>query len=256
MTSGQKIPDKVTEETFFIQVEAGQMPVFTAGPENNQRHPGLILIHEIFGLNDHIKSVARRFAKHSLRVFAPDLFFMAEKSESYRNDLNNMRSFWASMPDTRIIDYMQAVLDHARSLLVVPEQIGTIGYCMGGAMAFMLAGSSAEIAWAIDYYGRVKYPQLSANKPRHPVDYAAGLKCPVLGIFAGNDELITPADRAVLVDAVKAAGQQIQRKVYEDAPHAFFNETREHYRPEAAADAWQTTLEFIDNRVAALNMVT
>ncbi len=235
---------KLKESLINIKNQGRSVPVFITGPDDAVRYPAMILIHEIFGLNEHIKDVARRCAGQAMRVFAPDLF--AEARPEQRKDLDSMRNIWSSIPDSRLIDDVKATCNFAKSNGDINEEdIGALGFCMGGAIAFMSACSEPSIAWVVDFYGRVTYPQLSENKPKNPVDYSPGLKCPVLGIFAGNDELITPEDRALFVAAIQAAGQKVEMQVYDNAPHAFFNDTREHYNPQAAAVAWESTLRFI-----------
>lgn len=228
------------------------MPVFTVGPGDDNKYPGLIVVHEIFGLNDHIRDVARRFAAQNLRVFAPDLFEGADGVPSDKDtNLDAMRKVWSQIPDSQLIADMQSVFEFAAARPdVVAEKIGSIGYCMGGAIAFMFACETPASAWVIDYYGRVKYPELTQTKPKHPVDYAATINCPVLGLFSGCDALIPQSDVDLLQQEV-AKRADVEIKVYPDAPHAFFNDTRDHYHEDAAKDAWNLTIDFIGRHSAA-----
>jgi Dienelactone hydrolase and related enzymes len=232
------------EQTTTIARNGRQMPVYIVGPDDDQAYPGLIVVHEIFGLNDHIRDVARRFAGENLRVFAPDLFEGAEGVPEDRN-LDGMRKVWSQIPDAQLIEDMQSVFELAAARPdVLAEKIGCIGYCMGGAIAFMFACQTPASAWVIDYYGRVKYPELTQAKTKHPVDYAATISCPVLGLFSGCDALIPQSDIDLLEQSV-AKRVDVEVRVYPDAPHAFFNDTREHYREDAAKDAWNLTMDFI-----------
>ncbi|MBC7999667.1 MAG: dienelactone hydrolase family protein [Leptolyngbya sp.] len=227
-----------------------KIPVYTAQPGHEKKLPALILIHEIFGVSEHIKELATRFAKQGLRVFAPELFAASPafpKDPAKKEDLDTMREVWSSIPDTVLIDDLKAILlQIQKSPNIIPDAVGTIGYCMGGAIAFMFAASAQEISFAIDYYGRIKYPQLTEAKPTHPLDFSSSLKCPLLSIFAGQDELITPAHIELLKAKLEAAEADFEVKVFENAPHAFFNDTREHYQPQAASQAWNITLNFIE----------
>jgi len=246
----------VSEKSFVLKEEelpfAGggrKLPVFVVGPEEGS-HPGLILVHEIFGLNDHIRDVSRRFAAQGLRVFAPDLFFGRDGLPEDRNDLDAMRAVWANIPDEELISDLRRLHAFAASRDdVIAETIGAIGYCMGGAIAFMFACSLPHIAFVIDYYGRIRYPQLSANKPRHPIEYLRGNVCPVLGLFSGVDPLIPQEDVDLFHETLKKCSPDLVVKVYPNAPHAFFNDQRENYDKEAADDAWALTLEFIERQV-------
>jgi carboxymethylenebutenolidase len=229
-----------------IPIGARKLPLFIAAPHGVERRPALILIHEIFGVNDHIRDVARRFAAQGMRVYAPDLFAAEPEAPADRNDLNAMRSLWASIPDSQLIGDLKVVMQHAISNdPVIPEQIGTIGYCMGGAIAFMFACETPEIACVADYYGRIFYPELTSNKPKHPIDYAFGLHGAYLGLFAGDDELITAEHIGALTKRMEENEKSFQIKVYDRVPHAFFNDRRPNYRKEAAQDAWELTLKFM-----------
>lgn len=234
------------EQTITIDRNGRQMPVFVVGPDDDKAYPALIVVHEIFGLNDHIRDVACRFAQQNLRVFAPDLFEGAEGVPADKDtNLDAMRKVWSQIPDQQLIADMQSVFELAAARPdVVSDKIGSIGYCMGGAIAFMFACETPASAWVVDYYGRVKYPELTATKAKHPVDYASGINCPLLGVFSGCDALIPQTDIDLLQQTVSKR-VEVKIKVYPDAPHAFFNDTREHYRADAAKDAWNLTLDFI-----------
>jgi len=162
-----------------------------------------------------------------------------------------MRTAWSKIPDSTLIADLQTILalaqanDHVDS-----DKIGTIGFCMGGAIAFMFACSSPSIAWVVDFYGRIFYPQLSDAKPKHPIDYTY-LSCPVLALFAGIDELITPEHVEAFKTKLAESGKAHEVDVYHDAKHAFFNDQREFYDPDAAEDAWKRTLEFIAKHTRA-----
>ena len=242
------------EEEFLLRRDGRELPVFAVGPAD-VASPGLILIHEIFGLNDHIRDVSRRFAKElGLRVFAPDLFADREGLPEDKNNLDAMRAVWAKIPDAEVITDLQALYQQiSKREDVLADTVGTIGYCMGGAMALMFACSTPYIAFLIDYYGRVKYPELTATKTKHPIDYASGNVCPTLGLFSGIDALIPVSDVEELDAKLKQYSPNVQFKVYPDAPHAFFNDTRDHYDETAAKDAWQRTVEFIDRQISVKN---
>src|ERR1035437_9162017 len=150
------------EEMLHLDRNGRSMPVYVAGPERTGQYPAVIIVHEIFGLNDHIKDVARRFANQSMVAYAPDLFDGYPQSPTNHDDLDAMRALWQTIPDSQLISDLQEVLNLAQlNRAVLSEKIGTIGFCMGGAIAFMFACSTPAVSWVADYYGRIKYPQLS-----------------------------------------------------------------------------------------------
>lgn len=224
----------------------GTLPVFTVSPDDNRSYPAIILVHEIFGLNEHIKDVARRFARSSVAVYAPDLFAYSRDLPEDRNDLAAMRNVWAGITDEQLISDLQAVFSLARSSEHVNgKSIGALGYCMGGAIAYMFACRTPLLAWIIDYYGRIYYPGITDTKPRNPIDYTGGLNCPLLAFFAGLDDLITAEHIKNFEKKLTDLGKSYQIKTYPSAKHAFFNDMREFYHQEAANDSWHTTLSFI-----------
>ncbi len=249
--SEKNILHEITEEETTYDCNGRNLPLFIAGPASNKKAPALILVHEIFGLNDHIRDVARRFAAQGIRTFATDLFHGRENMPEDKNDLQGMRAVWEKIPDGELIGDLQVLfLAITKRQDVITQSIGTLGYCMGGAIAFMFACSNPSVAFAIDYYGRVKYPELTTEKPKHPIDYAVGKICPVLGIFSGIDPLITLADVELFEQTAMKYASHAEVKVYLNAPHAFFNDRRDNYREEEAKDAWQLTLAFIDRHMS------
>lgn len=237
----------ICEEELNLSRPYGSLPVFACYPDDNKKHPALILVHEIFGVNEHIKDVARRFAREGYVVHAPDLFACSPVSPGDRKEISVMRGVWASISDEQLIEDLQAVFRGLRaSPRVVPAAIGTLGYCMGGAISYMFACRTPMLAWIVDYYGRIWYQDITSEKPRHPISYTGGLNCPMLGLFAGVDDLIPAEHVNDLQKKLSDLGKSFQLKTYHGAKHAFFNDTREFYHHEAACDAWQLTLAFMD----------
>jgi carboxymethylenebutenolidase len=216
---------------------------------NKERLPCLIIVHEIFGVNEHIRDVARRFARHGMKVFAPDLFSSSPlwpQKEEERENLDVMRKVWASIPDSELMADLDRVYAKIQTLPGCSSNVGVIGYCMGGAISLMFGCHEPRLSYVIDYYGRIRYGTTLATKPKDPVDYIVPLKAPVLALFAGKDELITAEHIAHFSQRMVELGKSFQLKVYEDASHAFFNDRRPNYNAPASEDAWQRTLAFIN----------
>jgi carboxymethylenebutenolidase len=233
------------EQTISLNGQAGELPTFIAHPNDGKKYPGVIVVHEIFGLNDHIRSVARRLAQESMTVYAPCLFAHAKPSN--QDDLAVMREIWSKIPDSQLIADLQTVMaEMKKSEFVKADSIGTIGFCMGGAIAYMFACETPDIAWVADFYGRLFYPQLTEAKAKHPIDFTPGLPGPVLGIFAGIDDLITHEHIMLFRKALLDHKKEADVHIFDDAHHAFFNDEREFYHAQAAEESWKLTLSFID----------
>ncbi|MBX9689929.1 MAG: dienelactone hydrolase family protein [Candidatus Obscuribacterales bacterium] len=243
----QKPSTALREEELSLQRSGRSLPVFRVYPDDNKAHPAIILVHEIFGLNEHIKDVARRLARESYTVYAPELFDVSTDYPINRNDLSQMREVWGSISDEQILGDLQAVFASARqSPQVIATAIGSMGFCMGGAIAYMFACRNPLLAYVVDFYGRIYYQEITENKARHPIAYTGGLNCPMLGLFSGIDPLIPEEQINILKTKLSDLGKTYQLKVYPRAKHAFFNDTRELYDHESANDAWQLTLAFIE----------
>ena len=194
--------------------------------------PGVIVIQEWWGLVPHIEDVTDRFAKEGFFALAPDLYH-GEK---------------ATGPDQAGKLMMALDIDHAEKDLsgaidylksqpgVTGGKVGTVGFCMGGALSLFAASKNAAVGACVVFYGG--HPKVQPDLPN--------LKAPVLGIWAGKDGFVTPAVVADLDRKLTELGKPHEFHTYPNADHAFFNDTRkEVYDPSASADAWQKTLAFL-----------
>jgi carboxymethylenebutenolidase len=199
-------------------------------PEGGGKVPALVLIQEWWGVNDHIRAVAKRFADEGFLVLAVDLYHgevTRDGAEAARlmQELDGKRA----MDDIAgAVAYLAA---HARS----NGNVGVVGFCMGGAYSFAAASAVPEIKAAVPFYG---------IPPAERMDFAR-MKAPILTHVATKDQWVTEARAKQVIDAVNAHGGSAKMEVYE-ADHAFFNDTRpEVHVPEAAKLAFDRTLAFL-----------
>jgi carboxymethylenebutenolidase len=205
---------------------------FLARPKENRTYPAVIVIHEIWGLVDHIKDVAARLAREGYVALAVDLFEGKAVSK-----LEDGRKFREQFTEEKILKDLDGGFNLLKDLPYVnPKRIGSIGFCMGGGLSLLLACHNRELEAAAVFYGR---------NPS-PIDRVKDIQCPILGNYAGADMAITESDIDLLKQTLTKYGKTFDIKIYPDAPHAFFNDTRESYRPEAAKDAWERTLQFFN----------
>ena len=194
--------------------------------------PGVVVIQEWWGLVDHIKDVCDRFAAEGFVALAPDLYHgKTTKSPDEAGKLMMaMRIDEAERVLGAAVDYL-STLDSTTS-----EKIGAVGFCMGGALALYTATKNPKVGACVVFYGG--HPKVKPDLPN--------LHAPVLGLYAEKDGFVTPALVRDLERKLRDLGKQIEVNIYKDADHAFFNDTRpEVYNAEAAADAWQRTVEFL-----------
>lgn len=219
-------------------------------PADDGPHPAVIVLQEIWGLNDHIKDIAWRFAREGYVALAPDIY--SREGTPATQTLEVLRPFMMAIPESRIIQDLRAAVAYLGELPSIHrDRIGAVGFCIGGAWARLLACHEPSLAACVDFYGRIRYPELSPAKPKHPVEYVPTLACPFLGLFAGDDPVILPDHVKELEQTLARHGKTFEIHVYPGVPHAFFNDTRDSYRPEAAQDAWAKTLAFFERHLRA-----
>jgi carboxymethylenebutenolidase len=208
---------------------------YLALPDGNGPHPGVVVIHEAYGLNDNIKDITRRFADSGYAALAVDLF-------SDRNRAICMARYMAGMlrgsVDRAGVPDLKSALTHlAAQPEVDPNRVGAIGFCLGGSFA---------IAWACtDDRLKAIAPFYAAN-PR-PLEAVRRL-CPVVGSYPEKD-FTTKAGRA-LDAALDQYSIPHDIKIYPGAGHSFFNDTSPAHDKAAAADSWSRVLAFFGQHLA------
>jgi carboxymethylenebutenolidase len=205
---------------------------FLARPEGAERAPAVVVVHEWWGLSDHIKDVARRFARAGYIAAAPDLY-----DGAVTRDEREASRLMGALPQEKALDYLQTVVADLRGRGEVTS-VGVTGFCMGGTFALLLP-CHTRLEAAAPFYGDV------------PADTSilARLSCPVLFVGGARDNWITVDKMGRLDRALAQHGKEGEVKIY-DAGHAFFNDTRpEAYEPSHARDAWQRVLDFFSRHL-------
>ncbi len=203
-------------------------------PDGDGPHPGVVVIHEAYGLNEHIKDVTQRFASQGYAALAVDLF-------SDRNKTICMTRYMAGMlrgsVDRFGVQDLKAGLTYLAGLPEVDSaRVGAIGFCMGGSFA---------VAWACtDERLKAVAPFYAAN-PR-PIDAVKRI-CPVVGSYPEKD--FTAGSGRALDAALTKYQVRHDIKIYPDAHHSFFNDARGRYNKAAAEDAWARVLKFFDTQL-------
>ena len=200
--------------------------------------PGVIVIQEWWGLVPQIEHVADRFANEGFVALAPDMYHgQATKSPDEAGKLMmSLRVDEAERDLAGAIDHL-AALPGVRG-----PKVGTIGFCMGGALSLFAASKNPEVGACVVFYG---------GHPNIKPDLAA-LGAPVLGIYAGKDGFVNPQVVAELDRQLTSFGKPHTFHTYADAAHAFFNEERpDVYDAAAAKDAWAKTLAFLRRELQA-----
>jgi carboxymethylenebutenolidase len=204
---------------------------FLAWSESGSARPGLIVLQEFWGLNDHIKDVTRRLAAEGFVALAPDMY-----DGKVTNDPNEARQLLTSMDQVAALQKLHGAVAYLKTNTnVMKDRIGVIGFCMGGFLALNLACHNRDIRVATPFYGRIPPDSVLEN-----------LTAPVLYFFGEQDHHLPVADVDRLEQFLKRTGRTGGVVRYPQADHAFFNDTRkEVYREDDAKDAWAKALAFL-----------
>lgn len=194
--------------------------------------PGVIVIQEWWGLVDHIKDVCDRFADEGYVALAPDLYH-GETTKSPDEAGKMMMSLRVDQAEKDLRGAIQYLLAHEAT---TGDKVGTVGFCMGGALSLYAASKNEQVGACVVFYGI--HPNVKPDLPN--------LKAPVLGIYAERDQSTPPEAVRDLEQKLKGLGKSVEMHIYPNVGHAFFNDTRpEVYDARSAEDAWRRTVEFL-----------
>lgn len=209
---------------------------YLAQPDDGETHPGVIVIQEWWGLNDHIKDVANRIAAEGFVALAPDLYHGVAATEP-----DEARKLVMELDQAAAVDEIGSAMQHLLTLdNVSGETVGVVGFCMGGGLAARTnVGDQNELVGAVVMF----YGQPLAEHE------GALAHAPLLGLFGEADTGITPDAIAAMQSGLEAAGIPVETVIYPDAQHAFFNDTRASYNADASADAWERTLAWFNEHL-------
>ena len=219
------------EEVTYVQIGGKPVRGYYAKPKGARGDlPGLIVIHEWWGLNDNIRAMTRRLAGEGYQALAVDLFggAVADNPDAAMKQVNNVLQ--NTGPAEENLRRAAAYLENKGA-----KKLGVIGWCFGGGWSLATAMLMPDkIDATVLYYGRLE------TDPKK----LSAIKSPILGIFGAADSSIPIAGVRQFEDALKKLGKPVEIKIYEGAGHAFANSSGGNYRPDAAKDAWQRTTAF------------
>ena len=231
------VAEPVTASVVAIQRASGQpMEAYLALPYGEGPFPGVVVIHEIFGLNENIRQIAQRFSGEGYAALALDLFSTGGRVACLLRIFHGM--LLRPLKNGVVADLRAGVDFLKRWPEVDPERIGVIGFCMGGSYALQLACVDDELRVASVFYGM---------NPR-PLE-AVARACPIVGSYPEKDFTANAARQ--LEPLLEEYRVPHDIKIYPEARHSFFNDTGVAYHSGAAADAWRRTLAFFDRHLKA-----
>ena len=227
-------------------------------PSEGVSWPAVIVIQEIFGVNEHIQKVCDRFAANGYVAVAPALFHREHPNPKLGYSPEDMQAginYMSAMNDEEIVTDINETLNYILGgdnrtpyNRTAGQKVGIVGYCVGGRITYLAATSCSRLDAAVAYYpGRVLVPFGDDNPA--PIDLTGNIKIPLMGQFGDQDGNPSPADVETIEARLDAAGVSYDFKMYAGAGHGFNCDERDSYHAEAAEDAWARTLGFFNQHL-------
>jgi len=224
------------------------VPFFYAMPAGKKNLPVVLVIQEIFGVHEYIADTCRRFAKAGYLAIAPELYARQGDPATYTQMAKLMAEVVSKVPDAQVMADLDGAVKWAGENGGNLKKVAITGFCWGGRITWLYAEQSKNVKAGVAWYGRL-VGTASELTPKHPLDLAASLKAPVLGLYGGQDGGIPLTTVNQMKDALAEAGAKgnaaakaSEFVVYKDAPHAFHADYRPSYRKDEAADGFQRAL--------------
>ncbi|HTN71791.1 MAG TPA: dienelactone hydrolase family protein [Methylomirabilota bacterium] len=231
----------VTGSTIELATPDGKMEAYEAKPKATGTYPGIVVLMEAFGLNDHIKKVTERIAQEGYVAIAPDLYHRESERVVPYSDLQKAVGIMNRLQDQKVMADVGAALAHLKSQSNVKAgALGVTGFCMGGRFTYLSAAHhNKDVKAAVAFYGG----GIPMGNPS-PLSRTGEIKSPIYLFFGGKDPLI-PQDHVDKINAELTAKKiNFQLKLYPEATHGFFCDERPSYHPESAKDAWEKLKSF------------
>ncbi len=236
---GSPVANDLRTEDISIPGPGSTLLGYLAQPADAAKsYPGVLVIHENRGLNEHTKDIARRYANEGFVALAVDL--VSRKGGSHPTDTAANTGALGSAVIADLIADMKAYATYVQGLEGVRANgIGVTGFCFGGGYSFDTAFNASEVTAAVPYYGTCRTPNaLATTKVAFHV------------MYGGNDGRIT-GEAATVRSQLEMSGTPFEVQIYDGANHAFFNDTGTNYNEAAAKDAWEKTLAWFREHLPA-----
>jgi carboxymethylenebutenolidase len=243
---------RVQSEATRFKSGGDTIDAYLARPSQAGRHPGIIVIHEAFGLVEHIRDIARRFANLGFTALAPDLYTRGGAPDP--TDMGSVFPKMFGLADAQVVKDLEAAAAHLRGLPGASGKVGCIGFCSGGRQTLLFATSSDKVDAAVDCWGGFisRATPDAATTPQRPtpiIDLVDRLRCPLFAAFGAEDQNPSPAEADELRRRLEKGGKQGTVKVYEDAGHAFLADYRPSWREGPAFKLWPEIVQFFEKHL-------
>jgi carboxymethylenebutenolidase len=221
-----------------IPVGGGGIPAYRVMPAEGGPFATIVVVHEIFGVHEHIKDICRRLAKLGYFAVSPYLF-AREGDVTQLGDIEAIIAVVNRVPDNEVAADLDATVSWAHSTQSANvAKLGITGFCWGGRQVWLYAARNPALKAGVAWYGPLQRPKTDAS-PNNPIDLVNEINVPILGLYGGADSGIPIAEIEAMRAALKAAGKPSEIVIYPDTPHGFNADYRPSYRPVQAAHGWK-----------------
>jgi carboxymethylenebutenolidase len=246
-------PSRVRGEAIELKSGSDTIRGYLARPSQPDRSPGIVVIHEAFGLVEHIRDIARRFANIGYNALAPDLY-SRKGGPSNPDDIATVMPVMFGKPDAEAVQDLEAAAAHLRELSGATAKVGAIGFCSGGRQTLLFACGSDKVDAAVDCWGGFIHratpdAETTPSRPKPILDMVGQLHCPLFAVFGEEDQNPTVAQSEELRTRAQRGGKDVTIKVYKNAGHAFLADYRPSYREAPAAELWADAVAFFDKNL-------
>jgi carboxymethylenebutenolidase len=223
------------------------VPAYRARPSGNGKFPTVLVVQDIFGVQEHIKDLCRRLAKSGYMAVATEMFARQGDVSKIQN-VQEIDTVVSKVPDSQVMSDLDSTAAWAAKNNGSVDRLATTGFGWGGRIAWLYAAHSTKLIAGAAWYGRLE-GEKNAMTPQNPLDYAALLKAPVIGFYAGKDTSIPLESVERMRAALTVTDPDSSIIVYPDAQHGFDADNRPSYSKDDAQDAWQKMLAFFKKAV-------
>ncbi|VXB48530.1 dienelactone hydrolase family protein [Massilia sp. 9I] len=226
----------------IVVINGQDVPVYRAQPKDRTNLPVILVISEIFGVHEHIKDVARRFAKAGYLAVAPDLF--VRQGDATKTPMPELMSkIISKTPDAQVMSDLDTVVKWTKQRGGNTDKLGITGFCWGGRITWLYAAHNPDVKAGVAWYGRL-VGESNPLQPKHPIDVAQNLKVPVLGLYGAKDGGIPLDTVERMRTALNAGNSKSQIHVYPNSGHAFHADYRPSFNAADAKDGWSKALNW------------
>ena len=224
-----------------IPTSDGKLPAYFAKPARKGTFPVVLVNEEIFGVHEYIKDVCRRLAKVGYLAIATEYYARIGDLSKMTDARQIFNDVILKAPDGQYMSDLDSTAAWALDNSGSATRVGVMGFCIGGRQTWLYAAHSPHLKAAVAFYGLLGGAP-SSIQPLTALDVAGKIKCPLLGLYGGQDASI-PVEAVREAEAkAKAAHEIVEIVIYPDAPHGFHADYRPSYRQADAEDAWNRTL--------------